>query len=529
MRAPIDDEDRDSHRGDRCAECSAALAVGQRYCLECGSRCAPLPAAVAERIGALLRRTPPSADPDIDEAVEPSALERLRQRPQAAAVAVMALLAFGVIIGSVTGPLAQSAGTVPILLEEPEAASTSEAEPEGAEPTTLGEASAPTAPLAASLPAPAPAPLEAPVEAPPPASAPPELPPEEVLPPITHVFLIVLGDQGFEEAFGPRSAAPYVSRTLRGEGELLSNYYAVTAGSLANEIALISGQGPTEETAANCPTYSEIAAPTVGEAEQVLGGGCVYPPETPTLPGQLSAAGMTWRAYVEGSGDGGAGCRHPSLGAADPNHSAGPSDPYLTWRNPFVYFHSLIDGTECAEADLDLDRLTSDLRTAKSTPALSYIVPDACNSGEEAACEPGAPAGPAASDAFLEAVVPRIMESEAYRTGGLIAITFAQAPQTGPAADSSACCATPEYPNLPEVGEAPTSTGPVKASGGGGRVGMLLISPYVLPGSVDESGYYNHFSMLRSIEELFGLSALGYAAEPAVTPFDETVYNNLES
>ena len=58
---------------------------------------------------------------------------------------------------------------------------------------------------------------------------------------------------------------------------------------------------------------------------------------------------------------------------------------------------------------------------------------------------------------------------------------------------------------------------------------MLLISPYVLPGSVDESGYYNHFSMLRSVEELFGLSALGYAAEPAVTPFDATVYNNLES
>ena len=34
---------------------------------------------------------------------------------------------------------------------------------------------------------------------------------------------------------------------------------------------------------------------------------------------------------------------------------------------------------------------------------------------------------------------------------------------------------------------------------------MLLISPYVLAGSVNE-GYFNHFSFLRSVEELFGLT-----------------------
>ena len=43
----------------------------------------------------------------------------------------------------------------------------------------------------------------------------------------------------------------------------------------------------------------------------------------------------------------------------------------------------------------------------------------------------------------------------------------------------------------------------MKASGGGGKVGMLLLSPFVAPGSVNETGYYNHFSLLLSIEELF--------------------------
>ena len=94
----------------------------------------------------------------------------------------------------------------------------------------------------------------------------------------------------------------------------------------------------------------------------------------------------------------------------------------------------------------------------------------------------------------------------------MIAITFAQAPQTGPAADSSSCCATPEYPNLrlPRPRH-PAPPRAVKPSGGGGRVGMLLISPYVLAGSVDEAGYFNHYSFLRSVEELFGLS-------PSATP-----------
>ena len=34
-----------------------------------------------------------------------------------------------------------------------------------------------------------------------------------------------------------------------------------------------------------------------------------------------------------------------------------PGDAYVTWRNPFVYFHSLIESPECAEDDVGLDQL----------------------------------------------------------------------------------------------------------------------------------------------------------------------------
>ncbi|HEX4628173.1 MAG TPA: hypothetical protein VH137_05215, partial [Gemmatimonadales bacterium] len=138
--------------------------------------------------------------------------------------------------------------------------------------------------------------------------------------------------------------------------------------------------------------------------------------------------------------------------------------------------------------------------------------------------------------------------------GGLIAITFDQAPQSGPGADSSGCCTTSAYPNLPPAPTGSTgSTGATGATGaagttgvtgtpptgttgattgapeatppGGGQVGLLLVSKYVKPGSINVTGQYDHFSLLASIEDLFGLSHLGYAGAPGLPAFDKSVYN----
>jgi hypothetical protein len=543
VTVPNDDEGLRKAHAEACAGCGVALAASQRYCLECGERRAPLPPLVAQRIDALRKRGQPcpgatvTGGPPIAP-VDPAAEEgeetgywRFMPSPQVAAVVVMALLAAGVVLGSVTSPFARSASFAPIILEMAEEES-SESSPEPASPPSFAAEPAPLAASAEEPLVPAPETPEATPEASePPAQLPPELPEEELLPEIKHVFLIVLDGYGYEEAFGKASSAPYLAKTLPGQGELLSNYYSVTQGGLANEIALLSGQGPTPQTAANCSEYTAIAPGTVGAEEQVEGSGCVYPAGTLTLPGQLVEKAMTWKAYVEDIGNGAAAgqpasCRHPALGAADSSQVPVPGDAYETWRNPFVYFSALTESPECAEDDIGLDRLTADLEKAKKTPSFSYIVPNACHDGNEAPCAPEQPAGLAGAEGFLKTVVPEIKASPAYKEGGLIAITFDQAPQTGPNADSSSCCATPEYPNLPPPPTAAApSGGPVKETGGGGRVGLLLISPFVEAGSVNETGYYNHFSLLRSIEELFGLQPIGYAANPALSPFDSTVYN----
>jgi hypothetical protein len=73
----------------------------------------------------------------------------------------------------------------------------------------------------------------------------------------------------------------------------------------------------------------------------------------------------------------------------------------------------------------------------------------------------------------------------------------------------------------------PTSlgTGETTPTGGGGQVGLLLISRYVKPGSIDLVDYFNHFSLLASIENLFGTHRLGYAGIRGLPVFGLGVFN----
>ncbi len=348
------------------------------------------------------------------------------------------------------------------------------------------------------------------------------------LPPIRHVFLIVLDDAAYAEVFGPESKSRYLARSLERKGQLLVRYYAVAHEQLADGIALVSGQGPTAATAADCPTYAEIAPAGSAAHGQVTGAGCVYPPATKTIASQLASRRLTWRAYVEGIGEGrpesSSACAHPQLGAADPTAAfglPGASAPpgglaAATFRDPFVYFRSVTDSRSCAAHVVGVDRLHQDLAHASRTPNLSYIVPSLCDDGSAKPCAPGKPAGMVPADAFLRRVVPDILASRAYRRDGLLVVTVDEAPSTGEYADSSACCGQPKFPNL--------SVSAVAGSGGGGgEVGALLVSPFVKGGGVSQQPY-NHFSLLRTIEDVFGVSHLGYAGLSGVKALSPSLF-----
>jgi len=341
--------------------------------------------------------------------------------------------------------------------------------------------------------------------------------PAAAAPPIKHVFLIVLENKGFSETFGKDSQAPYLAETLRSQGQLIGNYYGVAHLSLPNYIAMVSGQAANPITQSDCQFYMDMVPGSIGADGQAFGQGCVYPSPVKTIADQLRAKGLTWRGYMQDMGNSSTEaktCRHPALNSQDKTQSAKVGDQYAARHNPFVYFHSIIDdAASCNTNVVPLDRLSNDLGSVASTPNYSFITPNLCEDGHDAPCVDGRPGGLVSSDAFLRTWVPRIMASQAFRQDGLLIVTFDEA-ETG---DASACCDEQPGPNTPNPGA--TTAGP-----GGGKVGAMVLSPWVQPGTTN-AATYNHYSLLRSVEDIFGLSHLGYAGRAGLQPFGPDVYN----
>ena len=333
---------------------------------------------------------------------------------------------------------------------------------------------------------------------------------EPRLPSSAHMFVVNLENKGYNETWGPSSKAPYLSQTLRQQGVLLGSYYGIGHNSADNYIAEISGQGPNPQTQADCLVYSTFVQKGTASPGQAVGSGCVYPSGVPTLADQLDASGKTWKGYME---DMGTPCRHPQLDTRDETEKARVGDEYAARHNPFVYFAGITGSPKCAANDVDLSVLGSDLASTTTTPNVSFITPNLCHDGHDSPCVDGDPGGLTSADAWLKQWVPVITDSPAFKQDGILIITFDES--DGPLADASACCGESRGPNTVLPG----------LSGlGGGRTGALVLSPFTAGGTLSTTPY-NHYSLLASIEDLFGLQHLGYADTPGLNRFGSDVYN----
>jgi hypothetical protein len=347
--------------------------------------------------------------------------------------------------------------------------------------------------------------------------------PAAALPPIRHVFLLVLENQNAAITFSKSPPAPYLGRTLPAQGAFLPNYYGIGHASLDNYIALISGQAPNEKTQLDCPLFSEFEMQRVGlDAHgQALGLGCVYPNIVKTLPDQLEAGHLTWKGYMEDMGNDRRRerptCGHAPIGRMDRTLIASQTDKYAAKHNPFVYFHAIIDDpARCDAHVVNLNALPKDLQASASTPNYVFVTPNLCNDGHDPVCIDGSPGGYAAINAFLRKWVPLITASPAFKQDGLLVITFDESEGYGPEG-STACCG--EKP-LPGSRKKPGVLGP-----GGGKIGAVLLSKYIKPGTVSTVPY-NHYSLLRTVEDIFGLEHLGYAAEPDLKSFGADLFSD---
>ena len=173
------------------------------------------------------------------------------------------------------------------------------------------------------------------------------------------------------------------------------------------------------------------------------------------LTAQLERAGISWKAYQQGI-------------AADecPTISHGY---YAAKHDPFVYFDDVVDDPKhCVAHIRPLSELRGDLELQR-TARYNFLTPDLCNDMHGA---PGCPGDRMrTADDWLGLWIPRIMASQAYREGGAIFITW-------------------------DEGEP-----------GDGPIGLILLSPFARKGFA-ATERYTHSSLLRTLQEIFGVSPL---------------------
>jgi phospholipase C len=182
--------------------------------------------------------------------------------------------------------------------------------------------------------------------------------------------------------------------------------------------------------------------------------------DQPNVVDQLEKAGKSWKAYMESMPQ---SCY---IGDAAPL--------YRQKHNPFIYYDDIRnDPARCAKI-VPFTEFASDLR-ANQLPNFAWITPNMCNDGHDCSVS--------TSDTWLKTWVPQIVQSPAWKDDGALFITFDEGEK-----NDGACCS---YAN-------------------GGQIVTLVISPLGKPGFTSEVPY-DHYSLLRTIEQSWGLPPLGKA------------------
>ena len=249
-----------------------------------------------------------------------------------------------------------------------------------------------------------------------------------------HVIVILEENRSEADVIGSADA-PYVNALARAHG-LVTLSFGQSHPSLPNYLELISGS-------------------TWGVTDDGTG----YSFSGPTLAGQLSAQGISWRAYMEGipgacyGGSGGGG--------------------YAKKHDPFMYFSSITGNPALCNNIVPYSQLSSDLAAA-SLPAFVWITPNLCNDGHDCST--------ATMDSWLRSHLQPLLTSSWFASDGVAIITWDEG------SDSTGCC----------------------NGAHGGHIATVVVSTRVHT-HVSADVAVDHAGLLRTVEQLYSLPYLGDA------------------
>jgi phosphatidylinositol-3-phosphatase len=249
------------------------------------------------------------------------------------------------------------------------------------------------------------------------------------------VALIVMENEEYGDIIGS-AATPYINSLAR-RYALASSMFAISHPSLPNYLALTAGS--TFGINSDCTDCSVAAT---------------------SLPGQLSAAGISWQAFMED--------------LPRPCFTGPQAGQYAKKHDPFLYFRPLLaSSSQCAHV-VGLPQLAAE-EHGHSLPRFIWITPNLCHDMHDCS--------PAVGDRFLATLVPSLLAS--LGRNGLLFLTWDEG------SSNEGCC------RLAAGGHVVTIL-----AGPGARRATRLRTPV------------DHYSTLQTIEDLLGLPRLRAAACP---------------
>ncbi len=275
------------------------------------------------------------------------------------------------------------------------------------------------------------------------------------IPLFKNVFVIVMENTS-KKTLDAATNTPYL-KALAQSAAIGSDYHGVAHPSLPNYVAMMSGD--TQGISCDCdPTGNACTGLTCNAL--LHGCGCSH--AAASIADQLEAAGKTWKSYAEGMGT---PCNKTSAGA------------YATRHVPFLYYDGVqTSAARCASHVVDYAALAGDMG---APPSLAFIAPNLTNDMHDPF--PANATNFANGDAWLSTHAKAILESAAYKAGGLLVIVWDEDDNSGiPAADDP--------------------------------VPIFVMSPYAKTGYASATKA-DHYSLLATIEDGLGVGRLGKAAQ----------------
>ena len=339
--------------------------------------------------------------------------------------------------------------------------------------------------------------------------------------PITHVFVINLENENYADDLGRGVAGEVPERHAAQEGPAA---HAVLRDRAREPRQLHRGdQRPGAEPghAARLPEVHRTSSSTgTGAYGQAKGHGCVYPKSVQDDRRPAHRHGQD----VEGVHGG-----HRRTPRRSRRRAGTPRSARATRRSsrPRPTCTRRVTTRSCTSTRSSTRRRARrrSSRSTRSPPisrrprrrrTSSFITPNVCNDGHDAPCKDGRPGGLKSADAFLPKWVPKILASPAYKAGGMLVVTFDEAELGGDARRLDRVLPHAEVAERAEAGTERSGRRPGRCA----RSSRRNTKP-----NTTNAKPYNHYALLCSMENMFGLTHLGFAGAPGLACFGKDVYN----